>query len=69
MSDQRLFVKAKCPYCGYINQLPVDPRGTLEPLPVLCDCDDGDGCGEYFAITVIFKPQVRIYSMRQLEAV
>jgi len=67
MNDPRLFVKAKCPYCGNINQVTVNPRGELSPVVVLCDIEDSNGCDNYFAITVIFRPDVTVYAMKQFD--
>ena len=65
-------VRAKCPSCGYVNELTaryLDATGAKEgtPLVVTCDCDDGGGCGQWFVITISFSATVNVYELQEAE--
>ena len=62
----RVFVKAVCPNCGHAQNILVKTETRyVSPEVVTCDCDDSDGCGEYFAFSVSFVPQVRTFKMTE----
>ena len=55
-------VGAICPYCGYMNTIAVNTN-IIERVVVLCDCEEGPGCDQYFVAEVKFIPVVKVFSM------
>lgn len=39
--------KVKCPYCGYENNIEINPENRAQNQIVLCDYEGG-GCDKYF---------------------
>lgn len=48
--------KVKCPYCGWENNLLINPEKVMEQQIILCDCNEG-GCDKYFAAFTEIKVQ------------
>lgn len=53
----------KCPYCGNINKVQVEPygHGSKHDL-VTCDVDDSPGCDKKFVIT--WETTVDVYAFK-----
>ncbi len=49
-------IKVKCPYCGFGNDIIINPENVTEEQIILCDCDKG-GCNRYFAAFTEVKVQ------------
>ena len=54
-------LKIKCPYCGSEANYIVDTGYNF----ILCDVDDHDGCDEYFAVDVQYKPVINTFELVQ----
>jgi hypothetical protein len=61
------FVYVTCPYCGYNNR--IDPAAyDLKDARlsfVSCDCDEGVGCGETFAVRPMLKCSTTSYRLEE----
>lgn len=53
-----LKIKVKCPYCGFENNIIINPENITEKQITLCDCDKG-GCDRYFAAFAKVKVKVQ----------
>lgn len=49
-------IKVKCPYCGFENNIIINPENVTEKQIILCDCDNGE-CDRYFAAFTEVKVQ------------
>lgn len=58
-------VQIKCPYCG--NEGFYTIKEKYGPFVVLCDSEDGTGCGRYFVIMVKFSAIVTTMAIADTE--
>ena len=56
--------EAECPYCHYRNPIYIDsPEQIRSPWIILCDCENGPGCGRYFVINCYVQATVEEYAI------
>jgi hypothetical protein len=65
MSGRYKCIDVKCPYCGYNNRIWCDLL-DYGPQVVTCDCDDGPGCGRYFAFSTVWAAKVQTYALTEV---
>ena len=63
----KISVNFKCPYCGFVQNRNIEQASQYYMIhTITCDDDDG-GCGRLLAISLVVKPIVTVFELKEVK--